>query len=66
GLPEEQAYRVVRIYNNRDTLTDLRTGYSNALNITPNEFKLLLYAGLAPELRPVIDPMGNSGKNSVE
>ncbi|MEO0778215.1 MAG: AAA family ATPase, partial [Bacteroidota bacterium] len=36
--------RVLRIYNG-DTLTDLRTGYTNAINITPGEFKLLLYSG---------------------
>ncbi len=35
--------QVLRIYNN-ETLTDLRTGYTNALNITSGEFKLLLYA----------------------
>lgn len=48
--------QVVRVYHGRDTLTDLRTGFSNALNLTPNEFKLLLYAGLPPEARLLIAP----------
>ncbi|MCB0570362.1 MAG: ATP-dependent Clp protease ATP-binding subunit [Phaeodactylibacter sp.] len=57
-IQEEAPGRVVRAYHGRDTLTDLRTGYSNALNITANEFKLLLYAGLPPELKSLIEPMG--------
>ncbi len=44
-------YQVIRIYDGTSTLTDLRTGYSNAINITPNELKLLLYAGLDPQFR---------------
>jgi ATP-dependent Clp protease ATP-binding subunit ClpC len=44
-------YRVVRIYDGTSTLTDLRTGYSNAVNITAHELKLLLFAGIDPEIR---------------
>lgn len=44
-------YRVVRIYDGTSTLTDLRTGYSNAVNITAHELKLLLYAGIDPAIR---------------
>ena len=53
---EENAYRVVRIYDGRDTLTDLRTGFSNAVNIAGSEFKLLVYAGIDKELRGLINP----------
>jgi ATP-dependent Clp protease ATP-binding subunit ClpC len=53
GQPEDEknAYRVVRIYDGRDTLTDLRTGFSNVVNIEGNELKLLLYAGISKPLR---------------
>jgi ATP-dependent Clp protease ATP-binding subunit ClpC len=37
--------KVIRIYNAPSTLTDLRSGFTNDANITPGEFKLLLYAG---------------------
>ena len=37
--------KVIRIYDGQTTLTDLRTGFTNDANITPSEFKLLLYAG---------------------
>lgn len=38
--------KVVRIYNQAQTLTDLRTGFTNDVNITPKEFKMLIYAGM--------------------
>lgn len=44
-------FKVIRIYDGTNTLTDLRTGFSNAVNITASEFKLLLYAGIDPKLR---------------
>lgn len=37
--------KVVRVYS-ETTLTDVRTGFSNSITITPEEFKLLLYAGV--------------------
>ncbi len=43
--------KVIRIYDGSTTLTDLRTGFSNAVNITPNELKLLIFAGISEELR---------------
>lgn len=43
--------KVIRIYDGNNTLTDLRTGYSNAVNITPNELKLLIFAGIRKEVR---------------
>ncbi|MEL6923450.1 MAG: AAA family ATPase, partial [Bacteroidota bacterium] len=39
-------YRVVRLYDAKVTLTDLRTGFSNAMNMTAEEFKILLLGGL--------------------
>lgn len=58
GEPEDEknAYRVVRIYDGRDTLTDLRTGFSNVVNIEASELKLLLYAGIRRELREMANP----------
>lgn len=48
-----EGLRVVRLYdiwlgenNKASTITDLRTGYTNQADITANEFKLLIYAGL--------------------
>jgi len=38
--------KVIRIYDGSETLTDLRTGYTNAVNLTTNEMKLLLFGGL--------------------
>lgn len=43
--------KVIRIYDGATTLTDLRTGFSNAVNITPSELKLLLFAGISPVIR---------------
>lgn len=47
--------QVIRIYDGANTLTDLRTGYSNAINSTPHELKLLLYAGIDPGIRKLPD-----------
>ncbi len=47
GKPiENQQVKVIRVYDGSDTMTDLRTGYSNAMNLTEDELKLLLYGGL--------------------
>ncbi len=43
----EQAPEVVRVYDQENTLTDIRTGYSNTLDITPEEFAFLLFAGMS-------------------
>lgn len=50
----DQAYtprQVIRIYDGSSTLTDLRSGYSNAMNMTPDELKLLVYAGIEADIR---------------
>ena len=49
----KEILKVIRVYDGDSTLTDIRTGFTNAVNITANEFKLLLFGGLAavkPEL----------------
>ena len=38
--------QVIRIYDGMETLTDIRTGFSNTMNLTADEFKLLLYGGM--------------------
>lgn len=48
---EQLQHKVIRIYDGSSTLTDLRTGFSNAINMTSSEFKLLVYAGIRSELR---------------
>ncbi len=47
----QRLLKVVRVYNKADTLTDVRTNFSNAIRITPSEFKLLLFAGVEKRLR---------------
>lgn len=44
-------YQVIRIYDGASTLTDLRSGYSNTMNMTPSELKLLVYVGIHTEIR---------------
>ncbi|GJM32252.1 MAG: hypothetical protein DHS20C18_12530 [Saprospiraceae bacterium] len=39
-------FQVIRIFDSKQTLMDLRTAYSNAANITAKELKLLVYGGL--------------------
>ena len=53
---EEDSFRVIRIYDGTYTLTDLRTGFTNAVNITVGEFKLLVYAGIAQQTRQDLMP----------
>jgi len=50
ALPDFQSLKVVRVYT-ETTLTDVRTDFSNSASITPQEFKLLLFAGIAERLR---------------
>ena len=48
GTPEEPLppLNVLRVYDNGKLLNDIRTGYTVDMQITPQEFKLLLYAGI--------------------
>lgn len=48
------SYKVIRIFDGSNTMTDLRSGFSNAVNITPQEFKLLVYAGFSSDLRQIL------------
>jgi hypothetical protein len=43
--------KVIRFYDKLNTLTDLRTGLTNAVNMNVSEFRLLLFAGLEMMLR---------------
>ena len=45
-VKRDSVLKVIRVYNGGNTLIDLRTGFTNALPLTPHEFKLLLYAGV--------------------
>jgi len=45
-VKKSQSYQVIRIYDETKALTDLRTGYTNAANMTFAEFRLMLYAGM--------------------
>lgn len=48
---EDVETKVIRLYDLKGTLSDLRSGFSNDVNILPKEFKLLLFAGLESEFR---------------
>ncbi len=50
AMPDFQSLKVVRVYTDT-TLTDVRTDFSNSASITPQEFKLLLFAGVDEKLR---------------
>ena len=50
SLPFHQL-KVIRFYDGLNTLTDLRTGLTNAVNMNVSEFRLLLFAGLEMMLR---------------
>ncbi|MGB1217211.1 MAG: hypothetical protein ACPG5P_05020, partial [Saprospiraceae bacterium] len=43
--------RVTRLYDSKGTLTDLKSGFSNDYQIRPEEFHLILFAGLNEDLR---------------
>ena len=49
--PVGKSFEVIRIYHAHKTLTDLRSGFTNAVNMTAQEFKLLIYAGLTDQRR---------------
>jgi len=51
-----QQWQVIRLYDGKKTITDLRTRFMNAFNLTPPEFKLILYAGLPQDIRSAIAP----------
>ncbi len=51
GRETDVPLKVIRIYDGNKTVTDLRTGFSNVVNMTPEEFKLMLYGGMEKGLR---------------
>ncbi len=58
GLQDpESAHRVIRLYDATYTITDLRSGFANAADITAEEFLLLVYAGIPAQLRRALYPL---------
>jgi hypothetical protein len=53
----ESAHRVIRLYDATYTITDLRSGFANAADITAEEFLLLVYAGVPAQLRKALYPL---------
>ncbi len=48
GSTEDQKTpRVIRVYDGDETVTDIRTGFTNTKNILPPEMKLFIYGGLS-------------------
>ena len=58
GKPKGKAVHnlVVRGYDSQNALTDFRTNFINAVNITNEEFLLLVYAGMSPSVRNRLIP----------
>lgn len=59
SVPEDEMaagrrLEVLRLYDAGHTLTDLRTGLSNMMDIHPQELLLLIYAGLPASLRAAL------------
>lgn len=46
-----QTFQVIRLFDSQQIMTDLRSGFTNAVNINPEEFKILVFAGLPKEIR---------------
>jgi ATP-dependent Clp protease ATP-binding subunit ClpC len=51
---------ILRLYDENRTITDLRSGLTNAFQITPREMKVLVYAGLPAPLRKKWAPSGKT------
>ncbi len=58
GKPKSKAVhnQVIRGYDSQNALTDFRTNFINAVNITNEEFLLLVYAGMSPSVRNRLIP----------
>ena len=50
------SFRVLRIYDEGSTLSDLRTELTNAIHISGEEFRVLIYGGLSNDLRRELAP----------
>lgn len=51
GVVSKTLPEVIRVYDGDTTITDIRTGFTNAGNISASEFKLLLYGALSEEVK---------------
>ncbi|MBK8492299.1 MAG: ATP-dependent Clp protease ATP-binding subunit [Saprospirales bacterium] len=47
---------ILRLYDENRTITDLRSGFTNSYHISPEELKVLIYAGLPDALRKKLAP----------
>jgi len=47
----DHPYQVIRLFDSQQIMTDLRTGFINVAAINPEEFKILVFAGLTKPLR---------------
>lgn len=58
GKPKNKSVhnQVIRGYDNQNALTDFRTNFINAINITNEEFLLLVYAGMSSSVRNRLIP----------
>jgi ATP-dependent Clp protease ATP-binding subunit ClpC len=58
GKPKNKTVhnQVIRGYDSQNALTDFRTNFINAVNITNEEFSLLVYAGMSPSVRNRLIP----------
>ena len=50
-IRNDHPYQVIRLFDSQQTMTDLRSGFTNAVNINPEEFKILVFAGLPKAIR---------------
>ncbi|PHN07709.1 AAA family ATPase [Flavilitoribacter nigricans] len=48
---EAGTFKVIRLFDSQQIMTDLRSGFTNAVNINPEEFKILVFAGLPKAIR---------------
>ncbi|MEM9921105.1 MAG: AAA family ATPase [Bacteroidota bacterium] len=47
----QQTNQVIRIFDTKSTVTDLRSGFTNAANINAEELKLMVFAGIPSRVR---------------
>lgn len=51
ALATDHPFQVIRLFDSQQIMTDLRSGLTNVVNINPEEFKILVFAGLPRSLR---------------
>lgn len=48
---KSKTLQVLRLFDSQQVMTDLRSGFTNAVNINPEEFKILVFAGLSKDFQ---------------